>query len=124
MTRKDAQRYRCHNCDSIFNDLIETTFSDHKLSLSDMFHIIWGIEEDKTAEIIQELDRTYKMVLDFDPEPTHTREEGGQLNNGLAAFVPGGPACPLLGRSSVSIPDGNTCPSREGGCIHVESLYH
>ena len=27
-TRKDAQRY--HNCDSIFNDLTETIFSNHK----------------------------------------------------------------------------------------------
>ena len=30
-----------------------------------MFHIIRGMEEDKTAEITQELDRTYKTVLDF-----------------------------------------------------------
>jgi len=30
-----------------------------------MFHIIRGMEEDKTAEIIRELDRTYKTVLDF-----------------------------------------------------------
>jgi transposase-like protein len=64
-TRKDAQRYRCHNCDSIFNDLTETVFSEHKLSLPEMFHIIRGMEEDKTAQITQELDRTYKTVLDF-----------------------------------------------------------
>jgi transposase-like protein len=64
-TRKGAQRYRCHNCDSIFNDLTETIFTDHKLSLPEMFHIIRGMEEDKTAEITQELDRTYKTVLDF-----------------------------------------------------------
>ena len=30
-----------------------------------MFHIIRGMEEDKTAEITRELDRTYKTVLDF-----------------------------------------------------------
>ena len=29
-TRKDAQRYRYHNCDSISNDLTETIFSNHK----------------------------------------------------------------------------------------------
>ena len=63
--RKGARRYRCHNCDSIFNDRTETVFSNHKLALPEMFHIIRGMEEDKTAQITQELDRTYKTVLDF-----------------------------------------------------------
>jgi len=64
-TRKGTQRYRCRNCDSIFNDLTETIFSERKLSLPEMFHIIRGVEEDKTAEIAQGFDRTYKTVLDF-----------------------------------------------------------
>ena len=64
-TRKGVQRYRCQDCDSIFNDLTETIFSNHKLSLSEMFHIIRGMEEFTTEKIAQELDRTYKTVLDF-----------------------------------------------------------
>lgn len=56
MTRKNAQRYRCHNCDSIFNDLTKTVFSNYKLSLPEMFHIIRGIEEDKTPLITREHD--------------------------------------------------------------------
>lgn len=64
-TRKGTQRYRCRNCDSIFNDLTATVFAEHQLSIPEMFHIIRGMEEHTTNEIFQELDRTYKTVLDF-----------------------------------------------------------
>ena len=64
-TRKGVQRYRCHNCDSIFNGLTATVFAEHQLSIPEMFHIIRGMEEHTTNEIFQELDRTYKTVLDF-----------------------------------------------------------
>jgi hypothetical protein len=63
--RKDVQRYRCHHCDSIFNDLTETIFSDHQLSLPEMFYIIREMEESTTQKTVQELDRTCKTVLDF-----------------------------------------------------------
>lgn len=55
-SRKDVQHYRCHNCDSIFNDLTGTISSEHQLSLPEMFHIIRRMEEEKTAQIAQELD--------------------------------------------------------------------
>ena len=64
-TRKDVQRYRCHHCDSIFNDLTETIFSDHQLSIPEMFYIIREMEESTTEKTVQELDRTCKTVLDF-----------------------------------------------------------
>ena len=64
-TRKDAQRYHCHDCNSIFNDLTETIFSGHQLSIPEMFYIIREMEESTTEQTYQELDRTYKTVLDF-----------------------------------------------------------
>ncbi|EMA13994.1 hypothetical protein C435_16220 [Haloarcula marismortui ATCC 33799] len=62
-TRKDAQRYRCQDCESIFNDLTGTVFAEHQLTIPEMFHIIRGMEEHTTNEIFQELDRTYKTRL-------------------------------------------------------------
>lgn len=64
-SRKDAQRYRCHYCDSIFNDLTGTIFAEHQLSLSEMFYIVREMQAKQTVEITRELDRTYKPVLDF-----------------------------------------------------------
>ena len=64
-TRKGAQRYRCQACESIFNDLTETVFAEHQLTIPEMFHIIQRMEEHTTNKIFEELDRTYKTVLDF-----------------------------------------------------------
>jgi transposase-like protein len=74
-TRKDAQRYRCQDCESIFNDLTGTVFAEHQLTIPEMFHIIRGMEEHTTNEIFQELDRTYKTVLDFVHEVQDALEE-------------------------------------------------
>ena len=64
-TRKGAQRYQCKNCNTIFNDLTETIFAEHQLSIPEMFHIIRKMEEHTSNDIFQELDRTYKTFLDF-----------------------------------------------------------
>jgi len=64
-TRKGAQRYRCQDCESIFNDLTGTVFAEHQLTIPEMFHIIQRMEEHTTNKIFEELDRTYKTVLDF-----------------------------------------------------------
>ncbi|RKS75782.1 transposase-like zinc ribbon protein [Haloarcula quadrata] len=50
-TRKDAQRYRCQDCESIFNDLTGTVFAEHQLTIPEMFHIIRGMEEHTTNGI-------------------------------------------------------------------------
>jgi hypothetical protein len=65
MTRKSAQRYQCENCNSIFTDPTETVFAEHQLSIPEMFHIISKMKGHATNDIFQELDRTYKTVLDF-----------------------------------------------------------
>lgn len=65
MTSKDAQRYRCHDCGSIFNDLTGTIFAEHRFSLPEMFYITWEMEEKDTTQIARELDRPYNSVLDF-----------------------------------------------------------
>jgi transposase-like protein len=64
-TSKGAQRYRCRDCESIFNDLTGTIFADHRLSLSEMFYIIRKTDELKTTHLARQLDRSYKSVLDF-----------------------------------------------------------
>jgi len=79
-TRKDAQRYRCQDCDSIFNDLTETIFSNHKLSLPEMFYIIGEMEESTTQKTAQELDRTYKTVMDFVHEVQELLKEDPEFN--------------------------------------------
>lgn len=76
MTKKGAQRYRCHTCNSTFNDLTGTIFAEHRLSLPEMFHIIWELEDKQTAQIARQLDRSYKSVLDFVHKVHHTRDEG------------------------------------------------
>lgn len=63
-TRKGAQRYQCKNCNSMFNGLTETIFAEHQLSIPEMFHIIRKMEAHTTNDIFQELDWTYKVVLD------------------------------------------------------------
>ena len=79
-TRKGAQRYQCKNCNSIFNDLTETIFAEHQLSIPEMFHIISKMEGHTTNDIFQELDRTYKTVLDFVHEVQDALEEDPEFD--------------------------------------------
>jgi transposase-like protein len=65
MTSKDAQRHRCNDCESTFNDLTGTVFAKHRLSLPEMFYIIRARDETSTSKIAQQLDRSYKPVLKF-----------------------------------------------------------
>lgn len=64
-TRKGARRYECRNCERRFNDHTGTIFAEHKLSLPEMFYILSGMETKTTAQLTDELDRTYKTVLTF-----------------------------------------------------------
>jgi len=80
-TRKGDQRYQCKNCNNIFNDLIETVFSEHQLSAPEMFHIISKMEGHTTNSIFQELDRTYETVLDFVYDVQDALEEDPELTS-------------------------------------------
>lgn len=74
-TKKDTQRYRCQECECIFNDLTGTIFGGHRFSLPEMFYIIISIEELDSAKIARQLDRSYQSVLNFVHEVQSTREE-------------------------------------------------
>lgn len=80
VTSKGAQKHRCHNCDSIFNDLTETIFAGHRLSLSEMFHIIREMEEKQTTQIARQLDRSYKSVLGFVHKVQDSRDEDAEFD--------------------------------------------
>jgi hypothetical protein len=79
-TRKGAQRYQWKNCNRIFNDLTETIFAEHQLSVPEMFHIISKIEGHTTNHICHEIDRTYKTVLDFVHELQDALEEDPEFD--------------------------------------------
>ncbi|OYR40522.1 hypothetical protein DJ82_07205 [Halorubrum sp. Ib24] len=64
-TSKGAQRYKCHACDRKFNDLTGTLFADHQLSIPEMIHIAREMDTAEMTEISQQLDRSYKAVLEF-----------------------------------------------------------
>lgn len=64
-TSKEAQRYRCRTCNSIFNDLTGTIFAERGLSLPEMFYIVRAMNEFQTTRIARQLDRSYKAVLNF-----------------------------------------------------------
>lgn len=84
-SKTDVQRYRCHACDTIFNDLTGTIFAEHKLSLPEMLHIIREMEETKTAQIVRQLDRSYPSVLDFMDEVRDARDGDPELELGVLA---------------------------------------
>jgi transposase-like protein len=77
-TSKDAQRYKCHTCDRKFNDLTETLFADHQLSIPEMFYIIREMNEKETAQIARRLDRSYKAVLAFAHEVRDTNNPSSE----------------------------------------------
>lgn len=64
-TGKGAQRYRCRDCLSYFNDLTGTVFANQRLSLGEMFYIIARMDRQTVTGITADLDRTYKTVLRF-----------------------------------------------------------
>lgn len=73
-SKTDVQRYRCHTCDTIFNDLTGTIFAEHKLSLPEMLHIIQEMGETKTAQIVRQINRSYPAVLNFMDEVREARD--------------------------------------------------
>lgn len=75
-TSKEAQRYRCNTCGSSFNDLTNTIFAEHRLSLPEMFFIIQKMDETDVAKIARRIDRSYKAVLDFAHKAREELEEG------------------------------------------------
>lgn len=74
-TSKDSQRYYCHTCDTIFNDLTETIFAEHRLTLSEMFYIIQKRDERTAAQLARQLDRSHQSVLNFLREVEEIRSE-------------------------------------------------
>jgi transposase-like protein len=64
-TQKGIQQYHCRDCDRYFNLLTNTIFADHRLGLEEMFYIIDQMDEHPISAIAEELDRTYKTVLNF-----------------------------------------------------------
>lgn len=79
-TGKETKRYRCHTCDSIFNDLTGTIFAGHQLSLPEMVYIIREIEDTKTAQIVRQLDRSYPSIQDFIDEVQAARDGDPDIN--------------------------------------------
>lgn len=86
-TSKDAQRYKCHSCNSNFNDLTGTLFAGHRLSLPEMFHIIREMDETETAQIARQLGRSYKSILAFVHEARDV-SNGGSESTVAAVMVP------------------------------------
>lgn len=74
-TGKGAQQYFCGSCHSYFNDFTGTVFANQRLTLGEMFYIISRMDRQSVADITDDLDRTYKTVLQFvhkvreNPEP-------------------------------------------------------
>ena len=64
-TRKEAQRYQCHDCSHVFNDLTGTVFAGHQLSVAEMFYILARHGEEQASQVSHSIDRTYKSVLQF-----------------------------------------------------------
>lgn len=74
-TNKGTKRYRCHNCDSTFNDLTATIFAHHRLTLPEMFHILREMDRTERAQISQQLDRSSQSVREFIREVEDVRGE-------------------------------------------------
>ena len=64
-TIKDAQQYWCKTCETYFNDLTHTLFSQHRFGLEEMFYIVKQMKSEPTAQIARDLDRDYGSVLNF-----------------------------------------------------------
>ena len=57
-TGKDAQQYRCKECETYFNDLTGTVFENRKFPIKEMRSV-------PTARIAEDLGRDSDAVLDF-----------------------------------------------------------
>lgn len=79
-TSNDVQRYRCHNCGITFNDLTDTVFADHQLTLPEMFHIIREMDETEMTKIAQHLDRSYPAIVDFVHQVQDAADEESDSN--------------------------------------------
>lgn len=75
-TGKGAQRYRCRDCERIFNDLTGTVFAGHRLSLPEMFAILRAPEATETTALAGRLERSYGSVLAF----VHQARDAGDWN--------------------------------------------
>jgi transposase-like protein len=65
-TNKGAQQYWCDDCDSYFNDLTGTAFSQRRFDIEEMFYIIEKKKQSiPVAQIAREIDRDYRSVLEF-----------------------------------------------------------
>ena len=64
-TEKDAQKYRCKECDSWFNDLTGTLFEHHKFPIEEMFYMLKEMRSVPTAQIASDLERDNEAVLNF-----------------------------------------------------------
>lgn len=64
-TGKDAQKYRCKECDSWFNDLTGTLFEHHKFPVEEMFYMLKEMRSMPTAQIASDLERDEEAVLNF-----------------------------------------------------------
>lgn len=81
MTKKDTQRYRCQDCECVFNDLTGTIFGGHRFSLPEMFYMINSIGDMNSAHIARQLDRSYQSVLNFVHEvQSYTEEKPDSFN--------------------------------------------
>ena len=76
-TGKDAQQYWCKSCETYFNDLTKTIFSQHRFGLEEMFYIVKEMRSEPTAQIARDLDRDYEAVLDFVHE---VQEASGKID--------------------------------------------
>mgnify|MGYP006300368229 CR=1 FL=1 len=64
-TGKDAQKYRCKECDSWFNDLTGTLFEHHKFPVEEMFYMLKEMRSVPSAQIASDLERDEEAVLNF-----------------------------------------------------------
>lgn len=64
-TAKGAQQYWCKDCETYFNDLTGTVFSQRRLEMEEMTYIMTNINDKLVAQIARDLDRDYDSVLDF-----------------------------------------------------------
>jgi hypothetical protein len=75
----------------MFNDLTGTIFADHRFSLPEMVYMIRNFDELTAARIAEELDRSYKSVLEFG----HEIEEVWKGDGGLIMLSSESPPNPV-----------------------------
>lgn len=74
-TCKNAQRYKCKICESIFNDLTGTIFARHRFTLPEMFHIIRKMDDCPSGKIGRQIGRTAESVAQFTRKVREARQE-------------------------------------------------